>query len=347
MTPLWVHSSVRAHPQSVRRRASLKDGAIDHIFHYQGVKQSQLWLEVHRRHAPGSTDSSFEDTFRRLFEETARNLEGKPLHVIALGPGGGEKEAWLLEQLSAANCSLRYTPIDAGLELALLSAEVATPIVGAEIHPIVGDLSLIKELPDWLNRFPSDETRVYTAFGLSPNFLPSWLFSSMAAALRDEDVLLLSANLAPTNNPDCEDSYLKGCETILSQYDNAETVRWLTQVLIDWGIRDLLSPPRFHIRTFENVLGFCLESEWLNSTEFDWENEPFFAQAGQKLRLFFSLRYTPAHLSIALSKDGLQLENGLVSPCGQEGVWRVASSALRRENGVHSHVTNHSDSTRS
>lgn len=324
MTPLWVHSSVRAHPQSLRRLASLREGVIDHLFHYQGVRQSQLWLEVHDKHAPGCIDPSFETTFRTVFEDLAQQLKNQPLHVIALGPGGGEKEAWLLEHLKAAGCSLRYTPIDGGLELALLSAELAGAFAGPDIHPIVGDLSLITELPDWLDRLPRQETRLYTAFGITPNFLPSRLFRDMADMLRKEDLLLLSANLAPTGSVDCDASYRKGCESVLSQYDNPQTLHWLTQVLIDWGIRDSLSTPKFHIRSFENILGFSLESEWIQKSEFVWENEPFCALSGETLRLFFSLRYTTENLAQTLSNFGLQMRTGGVSPCRQEGVWRVS-----------------------
>jgi hypothetical protein len=326
MRPLWVHSSVRAQEQSARRRASLTSGAIDHLFHYQGVRQSQHWLEVHRKHAPLAADRTFEDIFRRISGETAHGLKNRPVHVIGLGPGGGEKEAWLLEALRDAGCSLRYTPVDASVELALLSAETAAPFVATEILPVVGDLSLIETLPAWLKRYPHEEHRVYTAFGLTPNFLPSWLFSRLGSLIQGGDQLLLSANLAPLDPEATEDeaSYKAACETILPQYDNPETLRWLGQVLLDWGLETRLSTPRFHLRWFENVLGFSLESEWLSETKLEWENAPFHARAGETLRLFFSLRYTPERLNKALRQFGLTLGSGFVTPCGQEGVWQVA-----------------------
>lgn len=317
---------MRAQEQSARRRTSIASGAIDHLFHYQGVKQSQLWLEVHRKHAPLAADRSFEAIFRRISNETAAGLKNRPVHVIGLGPGGGEKEAWLLEALRDAGCPLRYTPVDASLDLALLSAETAAPFVATETLPVVGDLSLIETLPSWLDRYPQGEHRLYTAFGLTPNFLPSWLFSRLGRLLQTRDQLLLSANLAPlvADEASDESTYKAACETILPQYDNPETLCWLGQVLLDWGLESQLSKPRFHLRRFENVMGFCLESEWLSEAHFEWENAPFHAREGERLRLFFSLRYTPERLAEALQQAGLNLGAGFLTPCGQEGVWQVA-----------------------
>ncbi len=316
---------MRAEPQKTRRQASLQSGAIDHLFHYQGVKQSQLWLDVHRAHAPLSADLSFEDIFRKISLKTARELAGRSVHVIALGPGGGEKEAWLLEALRHEGCALRYTPVDAGLELALLSTEIAAPFLATETLPIVGDLSLLEELPSWLDRYPENELRLYTAFGLTPNFLPSWLFSRLSSLLRPSDHLLLSANLAPLDESKDQDieSYRAACETVLPQYNNPETLRWLSQVLEDWGIAASLSAPTFEVQDFEDILGFCLHSQWLSETRFEWENTPFHARAGQSLRLFFSLRYTPKRLAKTLQHFGLMLDDGFTTPCRQEGVWRV------------------------
>ena len=320
--PVWIHPSLRAQAQARKRLESLQRGEIDHGFHYLGLKQSELWLTVHRRYAPLFADPSFVEIFRAISAQTAAGLAGRAVHVIGLGPGGGGKEAGLLQALQSAGCKLRYTPVDASLELALLSAEAAEPFVETEIQPLAGDLSLLDELPQWLERYPVEEIRVYTAFGLTPNFLPSQIFPWLSGLLREQDVLLLSANLAPGGD-ESEEAYHAACGKILPQYDNPETEAWLRQILVDWGISPLLGEPCFQIQAIEGLLGFVAHCPWLADVSFPWEGQPFSARHGERLRLFFSLRYTPGRLVSALRAYGLGLGPGQVTACGQEGVWRV------------------------
>ena len=316
--PVWIHPSLRAQAQARKRLDSLLRGEIDHGFHYLGLKQAALWLDVHRRHAP-----LFTEIFHAMSAETAAGLAGQSVHVIGLGPGGGEKEAGLLQALHAAGCKLRYTPVDASLELALLSAEAAEPWVATEIQPMAGDLSLLEEFPQWLERYPADEMRLYTAFGLTPNFLPSQFFPWLSGLLRVEDDLLLSANLAPAEDGS-DAAYHAACGKLLPQYDNHETLAWLRQILEDWGISPRLSEPCFQIQELEGILGFVAFSTWLADASFPWEGRTFTARRGERLRLFFSLRYTPGRLAARLKDHGLALGAGHVTACGQEGVWRVS-----------------------
>jgi L-histidine N-alpha-methyltransferase len=320
--PAVLHDSVRAGAVRARRAASLHTGEMDHAFHYAGARQAELWLEVHRRHAPLFADPAFEGIYRELFATLALELAGRPAHVIGLGAGGGRKESWLLEALHRAGCPLRYTPVDASLDLAWLSAEVGAPFV-ADSVPLVGDLSLLPDLPAWLDRDPAEAIRVYTAFGFIFNFPPGRILPWLRGALRPRDILLLSANLAPVAGDESGAAYRAACETILPQYDNPETRNWLRQVLFDFGIAGDLSEPFVRVETLEGLLGCVARSEWLRDVAFDWEGEPFAARRGDTLRLFFSLRYTPERLAATARRHGLILGEGRVTPCGQEGVWRM------------------------
>ena len=153
-----IHPSFRADALCRKRIASLMECAIDHAFHYAGVRQAELWLQVHRVHAPGSVDPAFESIYRTLAGELALELAGQTVHVIGLGSGGGEKEVWVLEALRARHCRVRYTPVDVSPELALLSAEVAQGWVNQPIQPIVGDLSLLPDLRVWPGRLHEAKT---------------------------------------------------------------------------------------------------------------------------------------------------------------------------------------------
>lgn len=316
-----IHPSFRAAAWRTRRITSLHEAAIDPAFHYAGVRQAALWLKVHRIHAPGAVEPDFERIYRMLAHDLAGSLAGQSVHVIGLGSGGGEKEAWVLEALEQQGCHLRYTPVDISPELALLSAEVAENRFDGSIYPVVGDLSLLASPDDWLHDEPAS-IRVYTAFGLTPNFTPSWLLGHLGRILRPCDRLLLSANLAPVSEDDAA-GYRQACLRVMPQYDNPETRTWLRQVLIDWGIADHLSDPVFELSTLEGITGFFAWSQWLTDVQFDWEDQPFTARKDDRLRLFFSLRYTPARLARVLVPHGLKLVQGDQTRNREEGVWRI------------------------
>lgn len=343
--PVWIHPSHRMQAQARKRLDSLLRGEIDHGFHYQSPKQAERWLQVHQRHVPLRVEPSFAEIYRVIAEDVAESLAGRAVHVIGLCPGGGWKEALVLEALHQQGCTLRYTPVDTSLELALLSGEAGQPWVKSEMLPIVGDISLLRDLPDWLKRFPAEETRVYTFFGAVHNFPPSFIFPLLRDVLREQDSLLMSANLAPdrgtsglsaippfgkgglggiqTDRQRTESAYLAACTKILPQYDNPETIAWLRQVLVDWGIAAWLSEPGFQLQAMEDLLGFFAYSTWLADASFPWEGQQFTARQGERLRLFFSLRYTPVRLADVLRRYGLALGPGRVTNNGEEGVWWV------------------------
>lgn len=318
-----IHPSFRADAWRDRRIASLRNSEMDHGFHYAGVRQAELWLNVHRRHAPGSIDPDFERIYRNVADDLAGDLAGRAVHVIGLGAGGGEKEATVLQALSRSGCQLHYTPVDVSPELALLSAETAEPQVDCPMSPVVGDLSLLTDTDSWLGGSDSGDVRVFTAFGLTPNFTPSTLFGLLAVALRPQDHLLISANLAPVVVDDDAD-YERGCRSLIGQYDNAETRDWLRQVLIDWGIAALLSEPRFDVAAIEGILGFVATTRWLAATEFDMDGQHFAADEGQALRLFFSLRYTTRRLADMLARHDMRMGASFVTANEQEGVYRAS-----------------------
>lgn len=322
--PVWLHSSLRADEQSRRRLESLRGGALENFFHYVGVRQSQLWLAVHRRHAPLFRDPAFTAIYRDLSDAVARELSDQRLHVIGLGPGGGQKESWLLEALARENATLGYTPVDASAELAWLSADRGREWGDSVSMPVVGDLSLLPDLPDLLDKAGATGRRVYTAFGIIQNFSPEQIFPWFRSVLRPGDVLLLSTNLAPVAaGDDTEAGYLRACRDVLPQYDNPETRRWLGQVLIDWGIAEYLTEPMIALEHLEGLPAFVARAAWRQATTLEFEGEPCRFGKGEDLRLFFSFRYTPASLAGRLAAHELVLGDGRVTPCGQEGVWRI------------------------
>jgi hypothetical protein len=154
--------------------------------------------------------------------------------------------------------------------------------------------------------------------------------------LRPGDLLAVSANLAPAapgtaafgsgaeSVPEGKAwaaAYEEACLRVLPQYDNPETHRWLRQVLVEWGLDPLLDGTRFGLEWIGEVLGLCARCAWKIRGPLDWEGTVLAIEASRALRLFFSLRYTPAIVTRKLHAHGFRVEHGFQTPCSQEGVW--------------------------
>lgn len=324
LQPVWVHDSARAERQRLVRVRSLQHGRIAPALHYSGARQAELWLKVHQIHAPLFQEPGFREIFSRLAALAAVQMAGRKVHVIGLGAGGGSKETQVLRALRESGCALDYTPVDASLDLALTSADAARPHVNGVIRPVTADLQHLdgSAFEQWLGTHSPQARRVFTAFGLSPNFLPSTFCELLAGLLRPDDLLLLSANLAPEPPADTEHAL----DRILPQYDNAETHAWLRQILVNWSLDAQLSPTRFEIGSIEDVPSVSAYCNWLADAKLVFEGEPVTAKAGQRLDLFFSLRYTPRRLRTKLTAHGLELGEGFLTPCGQEGAWTASTT---------------------
>ncbi|MEM1058426.1 MAG: L-histidine N(alpha)-methyltransferase [Verrucomicrobiota bacterium] len=304
-----MHPSAGIEAQARRREHCRRALAVDPAFHYVSARQAELWLEVHRAHSPAHGDTAVRETYADFFRAQAPALGGCP-HVVALGSGGGAKDRLLLKALAGSgHAPARFTPQDVSPGLAMLSAEAVQDLdLVHPVQPVVGDLLAMNDFGDWLDRLDGGAARLFTAFGLVPNFEPGEFFPWLARLLRPRDALLLSANLLPAEAE--PDGLNAGMEKILPQYDNPETRAWLTRVLHDWGWEaDVdLDGYRMQIAADQEQHRFEATVPW---------------RAGGKLRLFFSHRYTPQTLAAALEAHGLLLGEGSVAPGGEEGLWLV------------------------
>jgi len=97
--------------------------------------------------------------------------------------------------------------------------------------PVVFDLPGVHDLAEFLEFLaPKTTRRIFLFFGMLPNFEPNEALRPLEVILRHDDLLLVSANLAP--GPD----YATGVKKILPLYDNDLTRRWLATVLLDTGL---------------------------------------------------------------------------------------------------------------
>jgi L-histidine Nalpha-methyltransferase len=310
-------------PERVRSELleSLRRREINPKFHYDSVKQAQKWLMLHRAYSPFQTDPEGPIVYAAVTEAAeARCTSAGPIHVLGLGCGSGEKDLELLRRFSRSQRSVSYTPCDVSLALVLTAFHRTSEILDRKCcHPMVCDLS---QRSDWNSVFEKwethDATRIVTFFGMLPNFPPASAQRVFDRAVRRNDLLLLSANLAPGSD------YRTGIDRVLPLYDNARTRDWLSTLLFDLGVEKGDGQVDFVIEDcpegcdLKRVSGyFCFNQP----RTIEVYEESFRFDAGEKIRLFFSYRHTPNQIRLWMEEQGFDLLDERITKSQEEGVF--------------------------
>jgi L-histidine N-alpha-methyltransferase len=303
-------------PENVRRDlfASLRSRKINHKFHYDSVKQTQKWLALHQVYSPSRNDADCAATYENSFEAAAAKIKSKSVHVIGLGCGGGQKDARLLKLLKADGKKIFYTPCDVSAAMVLVARQAVLAVLPEKnCFPFVCDLATTDNLQKNLaTRHPS----LVTFFGMIPNFEPREILPKLASLVRPNDFLLFSANLAPGKN------YADGMKKILPQYDNCQTRDWLIAFLFDLGIEKSDGELRFEIAAGDfGLMRFIANFYFKRAQQIKIEDETFNFKSGEKIRLFFSYRYTTERVRKILSKFKLEICGQWIANSGEEGVF--------------------------
>jgi uncharacterized SAM-dependent methyltransferase len=318
-------------PENVQRDLleSLRSRRVNHKFHYDSVKQTQKWLALHEAYSPARTDTDCQRTYDRSFVAATQRITATQLHLIGLGCGGGQKDTRLLKHLKARERILYYTPSDVSTAMVLVARRAALKIIPtANCFPFVCDLATATDVPrildnlactHWPSRNAQQVKRLFTFFGMIPNFEPQIILPRLASLLRRGDFLLFSANLAP--GPD----YAAGVRQILPLYDNELTRDWLLTFLFDLGVEKK-----------EGQLDFVIEEDrvglkritayfrFVRSRTIIVNSESFRFRRGESIRLFFSYRHTPASVRQLLARYRLKILDQWITKSAEEGVFLCA-----------------------
>jgi L-histidine Nalpha-methyltransferase len=315
--------NVRVHasqfPESVQEAMleGLRSRRIAPKFHYQSYKQAQLWLALHRACSPAWLDPECAAIYDRCFAAAAGFIPERRVRLTGLGCGGGDKEARLLRRLAAAGKELSYDPCDASLPLVLTAARAAqNACLLLSCQPFLCDLALAGDLPDMLNQGgESVARRIITCFGLLPNFESENILPKLAGLVRAEDLLLLSANLAP--GPD----YRAGVQRVLPGYDNAQTRAWLLAFFYDFGVEPDDGRLDFSIEEALGLYRIVADFHFLRECCLSVHDEHFAFRPGDAVRLFFSYRHTPDRVRVLLQAHGLEVAEQWITASEEEGVF--------------------------
>ena len=320
---ITVHAS--QFPENVQRglREGLRARRIAPKYLYESRQQARKWLALHEAFSPSRTDPEASAIYARSFAAAAGVMGQNAARLIGLGCGGGQKEARLLGLLAQKVNELSYTPCDGSLALLLASVrEAQTAAPGAPCHPLLCDLGAAE---DWAEVFdqldPRMAQRLYTFFGMIPNFEPDDALRRLAALLRPGDLLLLSANLAP--GPD----YAAGVRRVFPGYDNRETRDWLMAFVTDLGIEPDDGAVEFSIEEAAGLRRIAADFRFLRNRSLMVDGERFDFGRGELLRLFFSYRYTPERAGRLLRAWQVEVLDQWITPSEEEGVFLCRKSA--------------------
>ncbi len=300
-------------------RASLAGRRMNHKFHYDTPNRARRWLAVHEAHSPARTDPDCLAMYARAFAAATVALGGADIQLVGLGCGGGQKDVQLLRELGRHSRRCSYVPLDVSPTLVLMAREAARTVISEDaIQPIVADLGVADDLAGALDTLRATNLpRLFSFFGMIPNFEPGMILPRLAALLRADDWLLFSANLAPSED------YAAGVTRMLPQYDNPETRRWLWTVMEDHGagseerLQFAIEPDPVE----PDLLRLAAHWDVKRDATLVLEQESFPIQAGERFRLFFSYRHTPRTVTRLLGKHGLQVVETWSTTSGEEGVF--------------------------
>ena len=295
---------------------SLRAREILHKFHYESYKQAQKWLAVHEAHSPARNDSGCAAVYDAAFRWAAGKFQKTDICVIGLGCGGGQKDAALLRCLKNAGTRSMYSAVDVSLSLVIIAGLRASRFAESTTG-LVCDLEMADGIRDQLCDCSAAQ-RILTFFGMIPNSEPDVILPRLRKLLRRGDVLLMSANLAPGAD------YSAGLKRVLPQYDNAETVDWLLTFLYDLGVERGDGKMEFSIeQSPAQLLRIRADFEFRRARAVKLGDETVEFAAGERVRLFYSYRYTPERLKSVLARFDFTITEQWITPSEEEGVFAV------------------------
>ncbi|MGH7992170.1 MAG: L-histidine N(alpha)-methyltransferase [Limisphaerales bacterium] len=307
-------------PENVRRDLlmSLRTRRVNHKFHYDSVKQTQKWLALHQAYSPTRKDAGCRAIYEKGFAAAVAQINLRRVDVIGLGCGGGQKDTRLLKMLKARDKEVFYTPCDVSAAMVLTARETALAVLpGERCVPCVFDLATTNDLPALFGARPSTLVpRLFTFFGMIPNFEPQDILPKLAALIRPKDLLLFSANLAPGAD------YAAGMKKILPQYDNALTRDWLMTFLFDPGVGRRDGDLKFTIE--EGRFGLkrvVARFHFRRACRIEIEDKAFNFKVGDSIQLFFSYRYTSERVRKILARYKLKVCEQWIAKSEEEGVF--------------------------
>jgi SAM-dependent methyltransferase len=286
------HSSQR--PAEVRARLidAVRAKRIPGRFLYDSPGQAARYLAYQRAWSPRNLGTLYDLAFASVIRRKAA-----PFRWVGLGCGGGARDARFVELARVPALLADTSPS--------LLLEALEKIPGAEAIAI--DLDVEPERDVF-----GEESAVFGAIGLLPNFEPARFLAWLRRLLRPHELLLLSANLGEERS------------AILPQYDNDEARAWYAGALAELGAFDV----DLEVRATggDDVWRIEVEARARRDHELRIFDALIPVGQGDALSVFTSNRFAPRALPSIFAAAGLDLLDELVHESREEGVYVLGRS---------------------
>jgi len=316
--PLIAHANLERDVAESLRANALKPKLL-----YMTPRQTELWRQVFLRHSPIHGNPEFARIYREAYARVAEERPARKVWLIGLGCGTGLKEAELCSRLKSEGHEVAFSAIDVSHDLVSESARRLEGAGAKSGRHLVCDLTEIDFIKEWLGRIDEASPRIFTFFGLVPNLHPPFVARLVREILRSGDTLLVNAHLAPLGEGGDLPAAMR---SVLPQYDNPETLAWLTAALEHWGLHDLVEGPRMTIGEREGVPAFVARASWKSNEPFEKGGHAFAPGMDEPLRVFQSLRYTVPLFEDLLRCAEFKVELLAETGCREEAIWRVSAA---------------------
>jgi uncharacterized SAM-dependent methyltransferase len=321
---LTVHDSQYPAQVTAQLLHGLRTKRLPGKFLYDSPAQAQRWLAYHQAYSPSRTESALLSLYQQAFQAALRTAAAPSLHYISLGCGGGTKDTLFLQQAIAQCTRLRFTPMDVSAALVvetMLRLQNTLPPLPS--LPLVVDLEAEPALLPLLEHDePPNTRRVLACFGMIPNFAYRTFLPYLRRLMRPADILLLSANLSPLPYPD-------SVPHILPQYDNPFARVWFGGLLDSLGFAATDLPVTVQARPLSadgQVWQIHADAQCQQQVHLTLYDEHFAFDAGDRLQLFFSNRFTPQIMPQILAEAGFVVIETFLSASQEEGIYLCAGS---------------------
>ena len=297
-------------------RAGLRARKLSGKFLYESPAQAQRWLLYHQAFSPSRTEAALLALYQQSFQAALHAISSEALHYISIGCGGGTKDALFLKTAKPLSPTLYFTPMDVSAAL-VIETMLRLP-VDLKAFPLVIDLETEPDLLTILGQHDKHAMgRLFTCFGIIPNFDYLVFLPYLRRLLRQQDLLLLSANLSPTPYPEA-------VPHILPQYDNPPARSWFMGLLEQLGFTE--ADLKLHIdahalRLDGHVWQIRAAAQFIRQVRLTLYGETFVFESGEWLHLFFSNRFTPQVMPSILTEAGFTVVEMFLFDSRQEGIY--------------------------